>query len=356
MNRSTVRAECDDTTNAQLEAHRRALTAHCYRMLGSAFDADDAVQETMLRAWRGMDRWEGLGTFEAWLFRIATNVCLNLLRGRGRRALPMDLGPAAPADVVDRRSRPAAAWIGPVPDSWVLADQDPAEMVIARETLRLAFVAALQRLPSRQRAVLLLRDVLRWSTTEVAALLATSDVSVKSSLQRARATMASAVAPAPQPDPIDPASTGLLARYIDAFERYDVDALVRLLCVDATLSMPPLDLWLDGATSIGSWWRREETVCRGSRLQAVRANGAPAVAHFRLMPDGAHEPFAIHVLDVVDGRIAAIHAFIDPSLFPLFGPAAHAVSSHLRGSGIADRRRLALPDTGATTGEVAFHQ
>jgi RNA polymerase sigma-70 factor, ECF subfamily len=324
----------DGATAQRLEPHRRTLTAHCYRMLGSAFEADDAVQETMLRAWRGIDRYEGRGTFEAWLFRIATNVCLNMLRGRGRRALPMDLGPAAAADAVPQAVRPAATWITPVPDAWVLGSSgevDPADAAVARESLRLAFVTALQRLPARQRAVLILRDVLRWSTAEVAALLATSDVSVKSALQRARATMAEAgVLDGPASAAVSDgaggsgggAAAGLLAQYVDAFERYDIDALVALLHDDATMSMPPFDLWLDGAAPIEAWWRRELAACRGSRLVAVRANGGVAAAQYRPAAGGGHEPFALHVLDVTAGRIASLHAFIDPALFPLFGMAA----------------------------------
>jgi RNA polymerase sigma-70 factor, ECF subfamily len=302
----------DLTVVDRLEVHRRALTAHCYRMLGSAFEADDAVQETMVRAWRSFDRYEGRGPLEAWLFRIATNVCLNLLRGRGRRALPMDMGPAARPDVAVPTAPSEMAWVGPVPDAWVL---DPADSVVARESLRLAFVAALQRLPPRHRAVLILRDVLRWSTHEVATLLATTDTSVKSTLQRARATMGAAGV---LPDgALDPDAHALLEQYIDAFERYDVGALVELLHEDAVLSMPPFDLWLEGAGSIQLWWQREE--CRGSRLLVTGANGSPAVAQYRQAADGSHEAFAILVLETAHGRIAAMHAFIDPELFELFG-------------------------------------
>jgi RNA polymerase sigma-70 factor, ECF subfamily len=312
MPATTTSRPGDLTVVDRLEVHRRALTAHCYRMLGSAFEADDAVQETMVRAWRSFDRYEGRGPLEAWLFRIATNVCLNMLRGRGRRALPMDLGPAAPPDVALPTVPAEVAWVGPVPDAWVL---DPADSVVERESLRLAFVTALQRLPPRHRAVLILRDVLRWSTHEVAALLATTDTSVKSILQRARATMGAAGVLADVP--LDPDANALLEQYIDAFERYDVDALVELLHEDAVLSMPPFDLWLDGAGSIRQWWQREE--CRGSRLVAMGANGSPAVAQYRQGPDGRFEAFAILVLEVAAGRIAAIHAFIDPQLFELFG-------------------------------------
>jgi RNA polymerase sigma-70 factor (ECF subfamily) len=309
---TTTRRPGDLTVVDRLEVHRRALTAHCYRMLGSAFEADDAVQETMVRAWRSFDRYEGRGPLEAWLFRIATNVCLNLLRGRGRRALPMDMGPASRPDVAVPTVPAEVAWVGPVPDSWVL---DPADSVVERESLRLAFVTALQRLPPRHRAVLILRDVLRWSTHEVATLLATTDTSVKSTLQRARATMGAAgVLPGAA---LDPDAHALLEQYIDAFERYDVGALVELLHEDAVLSMPPFDLWLEGAGSIQRWWQREE--CRGSRLLVTGANGSPAVAQYRQTADGSHEAFAILVLETSHGRIAAMHAFIDPELFELFG-------------------------------------
>jgi RNA polymerase sigma-70 factor (ECF subfamily) len=319
---TTARAASDDAVAAQLEPHRRALTAHCYRMLGSAFEADDAVQETIVRAWRGIDRYEGRGPFEAWLFRIATNVCLNLLRGRGRRALPMDLGPAARPHEAVLATRPGSTWVGPVPNAWVLEPTDagdPLDAAVRREALRLAFVTALQRLPARQRAVLILRDVLRWSTEEVAALLATSDVAVKSSLQRARTTMGRAgVLEAPAAE-LDDTATGLLEQYVDAFERYDVGALVGLLHDDATMSMPPYDLWLDGAADIATWWRRERDVCRESRLVPIAANAGPAVAHYRRAPAGGHEAFAIVVLAVADGAIASLHAFIEPALFAAFG-------------------------------------
>ncbi len=312
---TTSTTPIDGDVTERLEPFRRSLMAHCYRMLGSAFDADDAVQETMVRAWRSIDRYEGRGPFEAWLYRIATNVCLNMLRGRGRRALPMDLGPASSPDSPLPVPRPGATWVGPIPDAWVQApgQLDPADAAIEREHLRLAFVTALQRLPPRQRAALILHDVLRWSNHEIAALFETTDTSVKSSLQRARATMAEA-APGRA---LDPSAGDLLERYVDAFERYDIDALVDLLHTDATLSMPPHDLWLHGADDIAAWWRRE-SACRGARLIPVGANGAPAVAQYRRAADGTFEPFILVVLDVAGGRIASIHAFIDPTLVALF--------------------------------------
>jgi RNA polymerase sigma-70 factor (ECF subfamily) len=228
----------------------------------------------------------------------------------------MDLGPASSPDSALPVPRPGRTWVGPIPDAWVTAPDghvDPADAAIEREHLRLAFVAALQRLPPRQRAALILHDVLRWSNHEIAALLETTDTSVKSSLQRARATMADG-APGRA---LDPTAGDLLERYVDAFERYDVDALVDLLHTDATLSMPPHDLWLQGPDDIAAWWRRE-TACRGGRLVPVSANGAPAVAQHRRAVDGTFEPFALLLLDVAGGRIAAIHAFIDPTLVALF--------------------------------------
>jgi RNA polymerase sigma-70 factor (ECF subfamily) len=283
----------------------------------SLIDADDAVQETMVRAWRNLERYEGRGPFEAWLFRIATNVCLNMLRGRGRRALPMDLGPASPPDVPLPVPRPGRTWVGPVPDDLVRTPSgalDPAEAAVERESLRLAFVTALQRVPPRQRAALILHDVLRWSNQEIAALFETTEVSVKSSLQRARATMGAAGAATT----LDPSAAELLERYVDAFERYDINALVELLHEDATLSMPPHDLWLQGRDDIAAWFRAEGAACGGARLVPTSANGSPAVAEHRRAADGTFEPFALVVLDVADGHIASIHAFIDPALVELF--------------------------------------
>ncbi len=322
--RGLRRSRMSETTTTptpldRLEPHRRGLMAHCYRMLGSAFDADDAVQETMVRAWRGLDRYEGRGPFEAWLYRIATNVCLNMLRGRSRRALPMDLGPAASPEAGVGLARPGATWVGPVPDALVRAPAgqlDPAEAAIEHESLRLAFVTALQRLPPRQRAALILHDVLRWSNQEIAALFETTDTAIKSSLQRARATMGAAGTGVV----LDPTAGELLERYIDAFQRYDVEALVDLLHEDATLSMPPHDLWLQGAADIAAWWRRESSACRGARFVPVRANGSPAIAQHRRAPDGSFQPFGVVVLEVAGGRIASIHAFLDPALVDLFDP------------------------------------
>jgi RNA polymerase sigma-70 factor, ECF subfamily len=266
----------------QLEQHRRELTAYCYRMLASPFDAEDAVQETLVRAWRGFDRFEGRAAFRSWLYRIATNVCLDMLNGRDRRARPMDLGPSREPVASNLHTLPEATWIQPVPDVAIAAD-DPAEQTLARETVRLAFVAALQHLPPRQRAVLILCEVLRWKASEVGELLDTSVASVNSALQRARATLEETGGSASvTPRELDDADRELLARYVDAFERYDLDALTSLIQEDATQSMPPYDLWLHGRDDIFTWWFGPGIGCRGSRvIPAGFANGSPAYGQYK---------------------------------------------------------------------------
>jgi RNA polymerase sigma-70 factor (ECF subfamily) len=302
-----------DQLDPRLLEHRRELTGYCYRMLGSSFDAEDAVQETLVRAWRGLAAFEGRSALRSWLYRIATNVCLDQLAGRQRRALPMDLSadPWQPVESSLAARRPGTAWVEPVLDRQVLPeDADPAERAVARESIRLAFVAALQHLPPRQRAVLLLREVLRWKADEVAQLLDTTVASVNSALQRARATLAE-VGGRPQPRPLDEDHRALLERYLDAFERYDIDAFVRLLHEDATQHMPPYEMWLRGAGDIGAWMLGPGSECRGSRVFPVEANGCPAVAQYRRRPDGGHAPWALHVLEVRDGRVAGITSFLD---------------------------------------------
>jgi RNA polymerase sigma-70 factor, ECF subfamily len=306
---------------ARLEAHRRELTGYCYRMLGSMFEAEDAVQDTMVRAWRGHDRFEGRASLRSWLYRIATNVCLDVLGGAQRRVRPMDLGPAGSGFATDPgQPRPDKIWVGPVPDDRVLPECcDPADLVAARESIRLAFVAALQHLPARQRAVLILREVLAWSAHEVADLLGTSVPSVNSALQRARATLAAA-----DPDggrSLDGDDKALLEKYVRAFEAYDLDALTALLHSDATLNMPPLPLWLQGHADISAWMGGTGGGCRGSRLVPVAANGLPAFAQYRPRADGAgHDPWALIVLETSAGRISRVTNFLDTArLFPLFG-------------------------------------
>ena len=305
----------------QLERYRVELTAYCYRMLGSV-DAEDAVQETFIRAWRGFDRFEGRSALRSWLYRIATNVCLDMLEGRKRRARPMDLGPAA-EPIVESLRTPDLLWIEPMPDGRVVPDGDPAEVVTARESVRLAFVAALQQLPPRQRAVLILCEVLRWKAAEVAELLETSVASVNSALQRARATLeARKVTPATTSPSVDAADGELLQRYVDAFERYDMDALTSLIHEDATQSMPPFDMWLAGRDDILSWWVGPGNACRGSRVIPVEAaNGAPAFGQYKPSETGdGHEPWALQVLEIEDGRIVELTFFLETEkLFPRFG-------------------------------------
>jgi len=304
------------------EQHRRELTGYCYRMLGSAFEAEDAVQETLLRAWRAADRFEGRSALKSWLYRIATNVCLDMLAGTKRRARPMDLGPAGGIDG-SLGTLPEATWIEPMPDGRVLPEHgDPAELAESRETLRLAFVAALQHLPARQRAVLILREVLRWKASEVAELLDTSVASVNSALQRARSALASSdVSSADAAAPMDEGQQELLDRYVAAFEQFDMDSLISLLHEDATLSMPPYELWLQGHADLRAWFAGPGAHCEGSRLVAVTANGSPAFGQYRPSgPGGSHEPWALQVLDIAGGRVARINTFLDTArMFPLFG-------------------------------------
>jgi RNA polymerase sigma-70 factor (ECF subfamily) len=303
-----------------LEQYRRELTAYCYRMLGSGFEAEDAVQETMVRAWRGLDEFEGRSAVRSWLYRIATNVCLDMLRSRQRRALAMDFGPAGTADSFVGATRPAAAWIEPVPDAKVLpTDGDPAELAAERETIRLAFVTALQHLPPRQRAVLILREVLRWQASEVAELLDTSVASVNSALQRARATLTTRDLDATTSGTVDADQQALLARYVDAFERYDIPSLVSLLHEDAVMSMPPYDFWLAGPEEMGKWFLGEGIGCRGSRLVATAANGCAAFGSYRSDGKGGHAPWAMQVIEVSGDRIVGHHNFLDTRLFAAFG-------------------------------------
>jgi RNA polymerase sigma-70 factor (ECF subfamily) len=308
---------------ASLERHRSELIAYCYRMLGSSFEAEDAVQETLIRAWRAYDRFEGRSALRSWLYRIATNVCLDMVSGRERRARPMDLGPAREPVVENLNTLPEVTWIEPIPDGRVLPEGDPAEVAVARETIRLAFVAALQHLPPRQRAVLILCEVLRWKAAEVAELLETSVASVNSALQRARATLeASNVSAADTAPSVDAADAELLARYVAAFEAYDIDALTSLIHEDATQSMPPFDLWLTGRDDIFTWWLGPGIGCKGSRvIPTVAANGAPAFGQYKPSETGeGYEPWALQVLEMKDGRIVELTFFLDTErMFPLFG-------------------------------------
>ncbi len=302
----------------EAEGYRRELTAYCYRMLGSASEAEDAVQETMVRAWRGAEQFAGRATLRSWLYRIATNLCIDMARAPQRRALPMDLGgPSSVGEPTDIGGPlESTRWIEPVHDPKVLP-ADPAETAVLRESVRLAFVCALARLPAQQRAVLVLRDVLQWSAAEVAELLDTTVDAVTSALARARATLRAADA-ASSGRQLDDGDRTLLDSYVAAFEAYDVTALVCLLQQDATFTMPPFPFWLRGADHIEQWWDGPGRVCEGSRVLVTRANGGPAVAVYHPVGDGRWDPFAIHVLEVRDDRIAGICHFLDTSLFAAF--------------------------------------
>jgi RNA polymerase sigma-70 factor (ECF subfamily) len=294
----------------ELDGYRSELTGYCYRMLGSPFDAEDAVQDTYVRAWRAIDRFEGRAALRSWLYRIATNVCLDMLQARKRRARPMDLGPAQ-EPVAENLHTPEIPWLEPIPD--------PADVAVEHETIRLAFVAALQHLPPRQRAVLILCEVLRWQATEVAELLETSVASVNSALQRARATLA-------ETDTGSGFSTGevdraLLERYVAAFEAYDMEALTSLIREDATQSMPPFDLWLSGRDHVLTWWFGPGIGCQGSRvIPAGTANDSPAFGQYKPAAGGGYEPWALQVLELKGDRVGEFTFFLDTEkLFPLFG-------------------------------------
>ncbi len=303
-----------------LEAHRRELTGYCYRMLGSGAEAEDAVQETMLRAWQAADRFEGRSSVRTWLYRIATNVCTDMGRSPQRRARPIDLGPARSPDPVHLADvLPESSWITPIQDSSVIdLGGDPADIVAGRDTIRLAFVSALQQLPATQRAALVLCDVFRWSAVDVAELLDTSPASVNSSLQRARSTLAQAPARTPTV-PLSDEQQRLLARYVDAFERYDMDALAALLHDDVIQTMPPYAMWLQGRDDLVAWYTGAGIGCTGSRLLAGEANGCPAFAQYRVDAAGGHTPWALQVLELRDDRVEAIHAFLDTEAFARFG-------------------------------------
>ncbi|WP_406862710.1 sigma-70 family RNA polymerase sigma factor [Streptomyces sp. HUAS MG47] len=308
--------------DSRLEEYRKELTGYCYRMLGSAFEAEDAVQDTMVRAWRGIDSFEGRSSLRSWLYRIATNVCLDSLNAGNRRARPMDLTAATPVAQARLSERPEITWLEPVPDGRVLPSvADPAETAVARESIRLAFVAALQHLPPKQRAVLILREVLAWKAAEVAELLGTSVASVNSALQRARATLAEQTpATSDTANPLDEEQQQLLERYVTAFEGYDMKALTALLHEDATMSMPPYDLWLRGHDDIVGWMLGVGEVCQGSKLVPTVANGSPAFAQYHPDPEGGFSPWALIVLELSDGRIGEMSFFLDTKRwFPLFG-------------------------------------
>jgi len=310
----------------ELEPHRAELTAYCYRMLGSPFDAEDAVQDAFVRAWKSRDRFEGRAAMRSWLYRIATNVCLDMLKGKDRRVRAMDLGPAVEPLERNLNARSDKMWIEPIPETLIAPERDPADLAVEKESIRLAFVAALQQLPARQRAVLILREVLRWEASEVAELLDTSVASVNSALQRARATLAeSKLTTTDAPPPLSDEDRAMLERYVAAFERYDIKALTSLIREDAIQSMPPYDMWLSGRDDVLAWWFGPGIGCRGSRvLPTISANGMPAFAQYKPSPNGGFDPWAIQVLELSGGRIAEFTFFLDTErMFPLFGMPLH---------------------------------
>ncbi|MFH8804357.1 sigma-70 family RNA polymerase sigma factor [Streptomyces sp. NPDC017936] len=318
-----------DDLDARLEKHRVELTGYCYRMLGSSFEAEDAVQDTLVRAWRSYDKFEGRSSLRSWLYRIATNVCLDMLSASTRRARPVDLSESTPLARAALSPRPDDTWLEPVPDARVLpAVEDPAEAAVAKESVRLAFMAALQQLPPKQRAVLILREVLAWRASEVAELLGTTVASVNSALQRARATLAEQRdrgAEAAVSDPLDEEQRKLLERYVAAFEGYDMTALTALLHEDAVMTMPPFDLWLTGHDDITGFMTTLGSACAGSRLLPVQVNGLPGFAQYKPDPEaGGFTPWAIQVLEISDGGLTGFHFFLDTARwFPLFGLPLH---------------------------------
>ncbi len=304
--------------SAALERHRAALTGHCYRMLGSPEEADDAVQETFVRAWRSLDRFEQRSSLRTWLYSIATRVCLDTIGDR-RRIRPMELGPVGTVND-ELCTRPAAEFIEPIPESAALpSDADPAERAILRQSIRLAFMAALQHLPPRQRAALLLMEVLGCSAAEVAQTLDMTVPAVNSAIQRARATLESRQLEAD--DVAAEADPALVHRYVDAFERYDMDALTKLLHQDVVMSMPPYAIWLRGPAAVSAWMLGRGIGCRGSRMLPTAANGAPAFGQFRCSgPGKGFHAWGLVLLEVAGDRVTGINTFLDTErLFPRFG-------------------------------------
>jgi RNA polymerase sigma-70 factor (ECF subfamily) len=303
-----------------LETYRSAITGHCYRMLGSFFDAEDAAQEAMIRAWKGLHGFDGRASLKNWLYRIATNVCLDEIHSKGRRARPMEEGQpfSGTPSVENLVERPASHWIEPISDAHALpADSDPSERAILKQSIRLAFVAALQKLAPKQRAVLLLMDVLGFSAAGAAETLDTSVASVNSALQRARGALSDRSVSIPSD--LSQQQKELLNRYVAAFERYDIDALTALLRDDATLSMPPYALWFQGTEAIRSWMLGLGCACRGSRLVPAAACGSPAFGQYRVNPEGGHKAWALIVLDLAEDRVAGMNSFLNvEALFPRF--------------------------------------
>lgn len=309
------------------ETYRRELTGYCYRMLGSGFEAEDAVQETLTRAWQHSDSFEGRSSRRTWLYRIATNVCIDLNRAVQRRTRPMDLSPASrPDESLLGAVRNDLDWVLPIADHRISGD--PGAVAEGRDSLRLAFIAALQHLAPKGRAAVILVDVLGWSAAESAELLGTTTAAFNSSLQRARATLGDLPADF-TPKPLDVDTTALLDRYVDVFERYAIDELVELLHDDAVQTMPPFELWLSGAADIAAWMVQPgPSGCRGSKLVATTANGCPAFGQYRIDPAGGYAPWALQVIEVSGGKIERLSFFLallDPER--LFG--AFDLPNHL---------------------------
>lgn len=305
-------------TALELDAHRVALTGHCYRMLGSATDADDAVQETLLRAMKGLERFEERSALRTWLYRIATHVCLDALADR-RRVRPVDAFSRGSVDA-ELQTLPHDHWLEPIADARSIPDDEtPEQRLVLREHTRLAFVAAVQHLPARQRAALLLADVLDWSAAEIAQALETTVAAINSALQRARATLSKAGTEGSLTAP-SPEEREVAARYGAAFERYDVEALVGMLREDAVVSMPPFTLWLQGPEDIRRWLSGPGAGCRGSRIRWVEVPGQTAFAQWRQDPAGGFAAWALVVVDPVGPRIGAMTSFLDVGrIFPAFG-------------------------------------
>ncbi|MGW4090660.1 sigma-70 family RNA polymerase sigma factor [Nocardia sp. NPDC004750] len=308
---------------AETMAYRPELLAHCYRMLGSVHDAEDLVQETLVRAWRAADRFdEQRASLRTWLYRIATNACLTALEQRGRRALPTDLnGPAATLQTRPAR-HPEVSWLEPIPDALLGGSaDDPATVVAARSGIRLAFIAALQYLPARQRAVLILRDVLAWSAAEVADLLGTSPAAVNSALQRARAQLEKATPMIDRTsESLSPGERAMIDRYVTAFGNGDMDELSKLLRDDVVLEMPPALLWFAGRAHVVGFFA-DKAARDGDTWRAVptAANTQPAVAYYLRDADGTHRAHSIHVLGTTDTAIERITVFLGDDLFRPFG-------------------------------------
>jgi RNA polymerase sigma-70 factor (ECF subfamily) len=305
----------------ELETYRKTLTGYCYRMIGSGAEAEDAVQETMVRAWKSADKLQDRAALKAWLFRIANNVCLDMLGSAQRRATPMDMGPSSNADAPLGAMVADSAWVRPIADAKVLEPTaDPAELAAEKETLRLAFVAALQHLPAKQRAVLILREVLRWQASEVAELLDTSVAGVNSALQRARATIEELHLDQSGVADVDEAEQkALLAKYVKAFEAYDMTALTALLKDDAAFSMPPFPLWVVGPEQIERFMTTKGAKCEGSKVLVTEANGGPAFGIYNPTPEGDYAGWAVVVMETSAGRVSGLHHFIYPDLFAEFG-------------------------------------